>query len=462
MRRVGIAVVAALVAACGGSSSGGDTAAGSGAAGTGGASSAGAGGTGAGTAGAAGSTGGTSSNAGSGGSAGGPSGGGGSGGAACIDTGMSPAGLSEAMSIVDEKRKRLVFFGGDDGLPKMCNPSPHVIGDLWTYDLACKQFTQAMPASGPGPRARGSAAYDAKGDRMLAFGGRVSAGTGTYTLYDEVWSLDLAKLEWTKLSPTGPGPSARTNAVVAVDPLANDLVLFGGNTSTNGASFAPQADVWVLHLDSLTWEKKTQTGAAPKSRLFHSGALDPKTGRFFVYGGGGANAFTGPFYGDLWSLSPDRTAWTQVAAEGSGPGNRIWSTLAFDPGAGAVVLFGGHDDGAVGNQNDTWTIADGQAKWTQVVPPETLKSKPAGFCAFPVDFTTPNTTAPDRRSAQVAGFDGTSRTLHVFGGKTDCGLVNDTWRFDAAAGTWTRDIKATAGEACVRGDNPAQCTSLCN
>jgi hypothetical protein len=196
--------------------------------------------------------------------------------------------------------------------------------------------------------------------------------------------------------------------------------------------------------------------------LFHSGALDPKTGRFFVYGGGGANAFQGPFYGDLWALSPDRTAWTQVAAMGTGPGNRIWSTLAFDPGANAVILFGGHDDGAVGNQNDTWTLAGGASTWTQIVPPEVEKTKPAGFCAFPVDFTTVNATAPDRRSAQAAGFDGATRTLHVFGGKTDCGLIDDAWTFDAAAGTWSRDAKAGAGESCVRGDNPGQCTSLCN
>ena len=447
----------AMSAGCGASDTRGAAPAASGggasAAGTGGANGGGAGAKAAGGSSGAGGT-----------TASGGGGAGGSAGSACIDSGMRPGPRSEMMSAFDAKRGRLVFFGGDDGIPKMCNPAPHPIGELWTYDVACKQFTQTAFTTGPSPRARGAAAYDAAGDRVLVFGGRFRAGNaGVYTLYDEVWSLDLATLGWTLLATTGPGPSARINTVAVVDPIANALVIYGGNASASGASFTPLGDVWILHLDTLAWEQKKPVGAQPKARLFHGGAIDPLTGRLFVYGGGGANAFTGPFYGDLWSLSPDRTTWSLVAGEGTGPANRIWPTIVLDATSGKLVLFGGHDDGAIGNQNDTWTLAPAtETAWTTIIAPEVEKNKPLATCNFPVDFTNINANAPDRRSAQAAGLDSEMARLHVFGGKTDCGLIDDAWTLDVALGTWSRDVKAGSGEACVRGDHPDQCSGLCN
>jgi hypothetical protein len=48
----------------------------------------------------------------------------------------------------------------------------------------------------------------------------------------------------------------------------------------------------------------------------------------------------------------------------------------------------------------------------------------------------------------------------LFGGKTDCGAVNDMWRYDAEA--WTNLELATAGEACHRWrSNPDNCVNMC-
>jgi hypothetical protein len=298
---------------------------------------------------------------------------------------------------------------------------------------------------------------------MLVFGGRYREGSsGPYTLYDDVWALDLASLTWQPLAVAGAGPEARGNATAVLDASANELVVFGGNTSTSGLSFEPQNDVWALDLATNTWREVTTRGAAPKARLFHTATIDPVTRTLFVYGGGGENAFQGPFYDDLWKLDLATGAWEELDDGGAGaPRGRIWSTIAFDAGASALVLFGGHDDGDVGNNNDTWTFDLGTRAWTAIVPPEKVNAPAADFCEFPADFTLPNASAPDRRSAQVAGFDPEARALVIFGGKTDCGIINDAWSFDAAARSWTRLVEATIGEACLRGEYPEQCTSMC-
>lgn len=400
-----------------------------------------------------------SSTAGSGGGGGtkGTAGGGG----ACQDTGERPGPRSEMAGIVDAKRKKLVFYGGDSGLPKQCNPNPHPIGELWVYDIACKTFTQPATPDDPGPRTRASAAYDVAGDRMILFGGRYRAGTaGAYTLFGDVWALDLETLAWSQLD-TGTGPKGRSSTAIDVDTQKGELIVFGGNTSTDGLNFVPQNDVWAFNLASASWRQISTSGAAPAKRLFHAIAVDSAGRKLFAYSGGDANAFTGPFLRDLWALDLDAGTWSQLSSGAGGPLARISPTLAFDAASNGVLLFGGHDDGSVGNNNDTWRFDLGTNTWSPITAPETLKKAAAGFCNFPPDFTAPNLSAPDRRSAHVAGFDATTRQWTVFGGKTDCGLIDDVWQLDAASGVWASQVGALSGEACSRGANAAACKSLC-
>src|SRR5207237_4781259 len=116
---------------------------------------------------------------------------------ACTDTGEHPAARSETFGVMDAKRRRLVFFGGDTGVPRQCQPAPAPNGELWTYDLSCNQFAKVDFTDGPGGRTRGVSIYDPEGDRMIVFGGRYRQATaGAYTVYNEVWALDLAAMTW--------------------------------------------------------------------------------------------------------------------------------------------------------------------------------------------------------------------------------------------------------------------------
>lgn len=388
-------------------------------------------------------------------------GGGGDAGACEVD--LRPSARAETMGVFDPVRRNLIFYGGDDGAPVQCNPGPRPLDELWVFDADCAKFAPITTSGGPGGRARGMAVYDARRDRMILFGGRYRVATsGTYQVFNDVWALDLSSFEWTELQTTGGPPAARSNPAGTYDSVNDELVLFGGNTSTSGLSFLPLNDVWALNLETLIWRQIPASGNVPEARLFHSAVVDDAGGRLFIYGGGDAGAFLGPFLGDLWVFDLTAGTWELLHPGGSGaPMSRIWSTITYDARANRVILFGGHDDGAVGNNNDTWEFDLTNGVWNELVPPRTVNAPANAFCDFPPDFVVPNLAAPERRSAQLAALDEGRGEWIVFGGKTDCGIIDDVWVFDLARDSWLNIEQSTTGESCVRGADPTLCVAMC-
>ncbi len=237
--------------------------------------------------------------------------------------------------------------------------------------------------------------------------------------------------------------------------VGSKLYIYGGNASDDGLAFLPLGDTWVLDLDTLSWTE-LDTSNDPPDRLFHAAATD---GAFlYVYAGGDENAFLGPFFDDLWALDLQTLEWTELAAGGDGPEGRIWPALAHDAALGRLVMFAGHDDQELGNHNELWTFDLGTKAWDRVRKGDVADSPANGQCDFPADFTKIDLESPERRNAFASALSPAGE-LFVFGGKTDCGLVNDVWSLDAAGTTWTNRIRATAGESCPRAYE--DCSSLC-
>jgi Galactose oxidase, central domain len=370
---------------------------------------------------------------------------------------VNPTARGEAGGVWDEARRRLVLFGGDQGVPQQCMPNTDFVGDTWAFWTDCEAFQDLQTDPSPPARGRQATALDPSRDRMILHGGRYRAGTsGAYTLYDDTWALDLATDTWSELSTDGPG--ARTNHVAVV--RGDQLVIYGGNSSTSGLSFTPLGDVWSLDLTTDTWTRETTTGTAPRPRLFHAAALSDDGRTMYVYGGGGANAFQGPFYKDLWALDLDTWAWTSLddGTESGAPRGRIWANLVFDGPRNRLVLWAGHDDGPLGNTNELWSWDLTTRTWTEIAAGDQLDQGGAGFCNFPSNFVTPDLASPERRDAGVAAITGDER-LVIFGGKSDCGLLDDVWSYPLAGGPWSNDARATTGEICQRSQQ--ECQSLC-
>jgi len=358
-----------------------------------------------------------------------------------------PVARGEVEGVWDPVRARMVMFGGDLGIPVECMSQTDFTGQTWAFHPDCDSFEQ-IDNAGPQPPARGrhATAYDPGRNWMLVHGGRYRAGTsGEYTLFDDTWALDLQTDTWVQVASGGPSARANHTAVVAGD----QMIVFGGNASTNGLQFTPLDDLWALDLNRGTWTE-LQTADGPSARLFHAATVSPDGTTMFVYGGGDESAFTGPFSAELWQLDLRSGAWTLLDdSSATEPLRTIWGDLLFDAPRDQLVLWGAHEDNLLGNANKVWAYDLGGGGWSMQAEGDVLQSDAAGFCDFPADFVAPDLDAPERRSAgaTVLTDDG---VMLVFGGKTDCGIIDDVWARDIAAGTWDRRVRATTGEICLR------------
>ena len=106
-------------------------------------------------------------------------------------------------------------------------------------------------------------------------------------------------------------------------------------------------------MTGLMWVQRQDMGPAPRS--LHDLAFDPGRGRLVLFGGSSLNP-GGRVGGadDTWEW--DQGHWIQV--EDAGPSARAGAKLAYDPGGAVLLLFGGGADAA------TWAW-DG-ARWKQV------------------------------------------------------------------------------------------------
>jgi hypothetical protein len=376
----------------------------------------------------------------------------------CSSSTAAPPARGDAVGTVDPETGQLWIVGGDVGPTVMCRTQPVFQNDVWRYDPDCDRWTQVMTEGGPSARARAASALDTRRRRLLVFGGRYRAGeTGPYTVYNDVWALDLATAQWSQVTTSGAAPSGRANASAVYDATADELVIYGGNTSRDGLRYTPQGDVWALNLGTGAWRRVATSGMAPRPRLFHAAAIRER--QMLVFGGGGADALTGSFYNEAFALDLATGTWSAVQLSGDDPLGRINHVLIADPTMPRYLLIAGHDDDALGNRNDVLALDPGGAVRTLTVG-DTFNRMGSGFCDFPPDFANVDTSAPERRSAFVAGVDPRRNRVLVFGGKTDCGTTRDVWAVDLATGAWRPLRTSNEGVACQRSGRTG-CTSLC-
>ena len=201
-----------------------------------------------------------------------------------------------------------------------------------------------VDGASPSPRWGQGAVYDPVADRMLVFGGETAHGETA-----EVWSFDLASETWTEL-PTGAGPEPRVNPGVVLDTARGRLIAVDGRRG----AIDTFADAWALDLATLAW---TELPAGPPSRQRPHAATD---GTYAWFEGG--EALTN-IWADLWQLDLTSDTWTELPTGGNGPGPRTCGAFAFVNNG--LVLLGGHTVIALGG---TFHYDLTAQRWSQLAP----------------------------------------------------------------------------------------------
>ncbi len=380
-----------------------------------------------------------------------------------LGKGERPFRVSEHAAAYANDELLLVLFGGSSAVPDQCNiPGPEYNAETWVYDDPCGKWT-AVPASGPSARGRHMMA--AGGGSVYLFGGRFrpTGQTGSYTLYDDLWRFDPKARTWSEITVSGAKPSARVSGALVWDDKRKRLWLYAGNTSASGASYAPVGDLWSFDPATSVWTEAPAGGSTPPARLMHGMTVDTQRDRLVVFGGADETAFAGTatYMKDTWVYDLEAGAWSLLDdGSSTAPEGRFWPTVVYDDRTDAVLLFGGHDDGQLGNRNDLWRLSP-SGEWLESEPGDAYDQPANGFCDFPPDFASVKKELPERRSAHVFVWSSPCGRAILQGGKTDCGAVDDTWQYDGAS--WQKRTDASEGEVCLRWrPDPTVCANLCN
>ena len=102
-----------------------------------------------------------------------------------------------------------------------------------------------------------------------------------------------------------------------------------------------------------------------------SAIWDESRERMIIHGGADEGAFfdTAQYYDEVFSLEVETGTWTRLDDPANlRPDGRFWGGLVHDTYHDGYLLFGGHDDGVLGNRNDLWSFDPDLHVWTQIEP----------------------------------------------------------------------------------------------
>ncbi|HYE60920.1 MAG TPA: immunoglobulin domain-containing protein [Phycisphaerales bacterium] len=218
-----------------------------------------------------------------------------------------PPGRAGAGMVHNPITNRIMLMGGTLAPTKSYGD----FNDTWEWDG--QQWTKRGPVA-PSNRQDHAMAYDAARDEMVLFGG-YQTNSWTSPLGDTwLWNGET----WRQYE--GAGPSGRTRAVMAYDPIRQRVVMFGGGAQ----SLSPETWEW----DGDAWALRAVVGPSPRSG--HAMTFDPARQGVLLYGG----QVAGQPSAEQWLWSGE--SWSRLA---DGPRAASSARMSFDTGRQRLVLF---------------------------------------------------------------------------------------------------------------------------
>lgn len=276
----------------------------------------------------------------------------------------APARRSAHSMVYVEHEGKTLLFGGYS----FEDEKSIRFGDTWTWD---GQRWKQLQVEGPSPRSSASMAYDPMRRTVLLYGGHSYAGRPTDT-----WSWDGRR--WSLLSEVG--PEITDQQPMAFDPLIGRIILFDGRTGRPSRTYVWTDQRWMpIATDGPALSSYTLVTDTDRDRvLLFSSAPYPR-----IY------EWTG-------------TDWKLRSTE-SGPGEWSFFALSYDAGRQSVIYTGGsHSEQSNGA---TWEWND--SGWSRIAVEPALA-----------------------RSSHSTVYDVGRSRLVLFGGCDQTGRYSDTWEAD--------------------------------
>ncbi|XP_042870676.1 host cell factor 2-like [Penaeus japonicus] len=205
----------------------------------------------------------------------------------------------------------VVFGGGNEG----------IVDELHVYNTATNQWF-VPPVKGDVPPGCAAYGFVVDGTRILVFGGMVEYGKYSNELYE----LQASRWEWKRVKPrpprNGPPPCPRLGHSFTI--INNKVYLFGGlaNDSEDPKNNIPKYlnDLYTLELrpnsSVMAWDIPDTYGVPPPPRESHTGVayMSKDKPKLVIYGG-----MSGTRLGDLWILDVNTMTWERPTVSGVHP-----------------------------------------------------------------------------------------------------------------------------------------------
>jgi hypothetical protein len=288
---------------------------------------------------------------------------------------------------------------------------------------------------GPAPRLGHTAVLDKTTNKMIVFGGYTSSkDSPTDAHFNDVWYLTSAtsngpNLTWQKAAvAAGPAPNPRAGHSAVLDSTNNRMIIFGG---FEGFANPVDNDVWVLENangvgGTPTWVKLNPSGTPPPARSNHTAVYNPNSNRMIVFGGNNGEdqvSHGAVEFSDVWVLEDANgigaPTWIPfIAQDTSFIPARDSHTAVYDLTNNRVIIFGGHNTITGMLYSDIWVLFNADDTQSSVCNGVACMNGPLNIPVF-----------PSPRFGHTAVLDPKSNTMHIFGGVSAAGILNDDWAF---------------------------------
>ncbi|KAM4833961.1 kelch domain-containing protein 4 isoform 2-T3 [Thomomys bottae] len=249
--------------------------------------------------------------------------------------------LNASLSVHPEKDE-LILFGGE----YFNGQKTFVYNDLYVYNIRKNTWTN-VDIPGPPPRrcAHQAVVVPQGGGQLWLFGGEFASPDGEqFYHYKDLWVLHLATRTWEQVRSPG-GPSGRSGHRMVA--WKRELILFGG-FHESARDYIYYNDVYSFSLDSFTWSRLSPSGPGPTPRSGCLMTVSPQ-GSIVVYGGYSKQRVRkdvdrGTQHADMFLLKSEggegKWVWTRINPSGVKPTPRSGFSAAVAPNQ-QTLLFGG-------------------------------------------------------------------------------------------------------------------------
>ncbi len=272
------------------------------------------------------------------------------------NTPPSPRLGYEGACVWDAKHQVMIRYGGHN---QGGGGEQH--SEMWTFDPRTAKWTLKEPnVQPPGICCGQQNVFDPLQGRYLRFPS-FSGSHGwqwwreIYLNDSSVWSYDLAENKWRNLRPI-PTASPKPLRCAAWDSAANAVVLFGGETSSEGTL------VYDAHANAWTHKKPSPQ---PEFRSGGNMAYDAARKLHILFG---AQMNNDPH---TWAYSLAENRWTSLKPALLPPTDKNDAVLTYDSVNQVVIAVVKVSEGKEDNAKsrlETWAFDAGANQWTKLNP----------------------------------------------------------------------------------------------